>query len=146
MPIARGPTGGAGGISDALKVLIPFAEAGAALQEGQALAMIDVAGTKTLVLCGAQEVDHALQFIGFASTDFALGENHPIITGRGSRVQPLLQGGGPLTPDELLYLSLQPGYLTHTAPQVGGIAQTPVGHAVSDTEMILKTDARVIMP
>lgn len=146
MPIARGPTGGAGGVTDVLMVEIPFAEASQVILEGQAMAMIDVGGTKTLVLCGAQESDYALQFIGFASEDFAVGENHPIVTGRGSRVQPLLDGGGSLTPDELLYLSLVPGYLTHTAPQVGGIAQTPVGHAVSTTEMILKTDARVRMP
>jgi len=143
VPIARG---GSGGISDTLSVLIPFAEAGGTILSGQALAMIDVLGIKTLVLCGVEVVEYARQFIGFASQDFAVGENHPIITGRGSRVEPLLEGGGLLTPEALLYLSLTPGYLTHTAPLVAGIASTSVGHAVSTTEMILKTDSRVHIP
>lgn len=146
MPIARGPGGGGSGISDTLSVLIPFVEAGETILSGQALAMIDVLGTKTLVLCGVEVLEYAFQFIGFASMGFAVGENHPIITGRGSRVEPLLEGGGFLIPEALLYLSLTPGYVTHTAPLVNGIAQTPVGHAISTTEMILKTDSRVHIP
>jgi len=146
MPIGYPPASGGGGISDVLAVSLPNVVAGELLFDGQVIALVDVAGTKTLLLCGAREVDYAFQFIGFASADFAIGENHPIITGRGSRVEPLLDGGGALTPNELLYLSLTPGFVTHTAPQGSGIVNTPIGYAVSTTEMILKTDSRVVFP
>lgn len=144
MPIARPPVSTE--ISDVLVVRIPFAEAAEPIAKGMAVAMIDSGRTKVYVLCGALEADNAKAFTGFASSDFLVGENHPIITGRGSRVEPLLEGGGPLVPEELLYLSLTPGYVTHTAPLASGVVNTPIGHAVSTTEMVLKTDARVVIP
>lgn len=145
MPIAHPPSA-EGGISDVLMVSLPFCEAGEPLFKGQAVALIDSAGAKIFRLCGARVVDFAFQFVGFASEDFAVGENHPIVTGRGSRVEPLLEGGGALTPNELLFLSLTPGFVTHTAPQGSGYVSTPIGHAVSTTEMILKTDSRIVFP
>jgi len=145
MPIAR-PPAAAGEITDVLPVRYADTEAGSNLLAGQAVAMIPGVGTHVLVLCGARVVDYAYQFMGFIQSDVARGDNGIVITGRGSRVEPLLEGGGDLTPDALLYLSLTPGYVTHAAPSGSGIVNTPIGHAISTTEMVLKTDHRVVFP
>jgi len=146
MPIARPPASSSTTINDILPVRYTTAEAVSDILAGQAVAMIPGIGVLQLALCGALQADYALQFMGFALADIAAGNSGTIITGRGSRVEPLLEGGGVLTPDSLLFLSLTPGYVTHTAPQGSGIVNTPIGHAISTTEMLLKTDHRVIFP
>jgi hypothetical protein len=142
MPIAHPPRV----IGDTLPVKIPSATALTPIYSGQPVAMIQSSGSTVLVPCGARVADHTEQFVGFSYLDMSIGASRPIITGRGSRVEPLVEGGGTLVPDEMVYLALTPGYVTQTPPQGSGIVNTPIGHAVSETEMILKTDARVFFP
>lgn len=141
MPIALPPR-----VTTNLSVIIPNAVAGEAIAGGSVVALINVGGVKTYYLCGALVADYAAQAVGFAGGTVAVGDNFPLVSGRGSLVVPVVEGGVPLTPDEPVFISLTPGEVTQTFPPGQQLLGKRVGVAVSLTEMVVNTDAFVNIP
>lgn len=136
MPIAR-LTGEAQHTKNVIRVL--DAEAGENISVGMAVAVVDVAGTKTIFRCGAST--YGLQFVGFADEAASVGDNLNIVTGRGSVVTPMVNGV--MAGNDDLFLSSVPGFIEPNPPARGpGVFTRPVGHAISSTEMMLLTDSR----
>jgi hypothetical protein len=107
------------------------------------VAIIDNAGTPTVIRCGANIVDDSVKLVGFF---YALGPPIILTTGRGSTVTPRVQGGSPLTPGEDVWVSTTPGEVTQLAPVGSGLLQIRLGVATSTTQMVLNTDARFFLP
>ena len=83
---------------------------------------------------------YADTFYGFADATTAQG-TIPTITGRGSRVTPLVKNDDPLVIGVGVWLSDTAGRVVQTPPSSGTILR--VGTAVTTTEMVLATDAKV---
>jgi hypothetical protein len=65
------------------------------------------------------------------------------MTMRGSSVRPIVEGGVPLVPAEMVFLSATPGQVTQTPPVGTGWFSIQVGVASSPTELIILTDTRI---
>jgi len=147
MPIAPFPSPGGGTtVTDTLRVQPP----GAVLDPlqtfvpGDAVALVYVAGTPTLRLCGALTAQRPDLFFGFLDVVGVLPGSSIVITGRGSKVIPSTVA--PLTINADVYLSTTAGKVTSTAPIVSGTTSIRVGFAASTTEMFLTTDPRYVFP
>jgi len=110
---------------------------------GDAVAIVDVAGTPTIRLCGATAALRPDLFFGFLEVVGVLPGSSIVITGRGSKVTPVIQAGS-LTINADVYLSTTAGKVTSTAPTSTGATALRVGFAVSGTEMFLTTDPRYL--
>lgn len=138
MPIGYAPayTGTQGTIT------VPGSVSGAPIRPCAAVALTNDGTKATLVECGSTFLGG--QFFGFSCVGAAsAGSTLAVVTSRGSNVTPIVQGGIPLVPNGRVYLSTTPGEVTQTPPSLG----TPstfiqVGIAVTDTDMVLITDAR----
>ena len=151
MPIAYFPDAvGPGGVTDTLRVKPPGAVLDPApptpILVGHAVYLADAAGTPTIYLCGAALADRPDLFMGFIETLGAIPGGTIITTGRGSYVQPHVQGGGLLTVNQEIWLSTTAGEVTQTAPVGVSQAIVRVGVATSTTEIILTTDFRQAIP
>lgn len=107
-----------------------------------AVKLVDVAGVPTILPCLAQKnTDSPQSFYGILKRDLPT----PVVTvGRGSITSPLVEGGGPLTPDVDVYLSTTtPGYVTQSTMQPSGTVQLRVGVALDATRVVLANDFRV---
>lgn len=143
MPIGRVPPGVS--LADSLRVRYADALTAEPIQVGAAVACVDVAGQKRIFLCGA--TTYADQFIGFAAQSLAAGLKLIVTSGRGSRVVPLVEGGGSLIPNRRVFLSPTPGQVRQTpVPRGPGVFNITVGLSVSTTEMALLTDAKALTP
>lgn len=89
-------------------------------------------------------------FAGFVATSASPGDSPRIITGRGSKITPVTLGGAPLVAGSDVFLSMTPGQVTLIPPEPGALpiylVSLRVGFAISDTEMILTTDAQFHYP
>lgn len=143
MPIARRPgsaTMAQGSFVAPAQVVVPLA----GLSVGVAVAILEVDGTPVYRLCGALEADFADSFVGFVYANVASGNVAKVLVGRGSIVSPLVEGGGPLTPNRDVYLAVTPGRVTQTNLLTATMRRLRVGHAFSATQMTLVTDFRYI--
>jgi hypothetical protein len=122
--------------------VFPNTTASGAVRAGSAVALIDQVGNARLVECSASS--NAEAFAGFAAAAVADGDPVGVTTLRGSLVEPLLTGGGVLTPGQSLFLSATAGEVTHTPPAAGYVLR--VGDAFSTTQMFLNTDTRIVRP
>jgi hypothetical protein len=114
--------------------------------KGHVVAIADNAGTATIYLCGAiTATDYPKLFFGVMETPLPAGGS-TVYTGRGSLVQPFVEGGAPLVPDQDVYLSQTVGEVTQTAPVGSGRTIVRVGYAISTTQVILTTDFRQEVP
>lgn len=138
MPIGRTPP-----LSNrnALRVMPDDVLAGEDLTRGEAVAIVDNAGDKEVVLCAADS--NAAAFVGFADATVSAGARVPLTTGRGSVVAPTVVGGGGLTEGSKVYLTTTAGAVSHTPPAGPGATVLPIGTAISTTEIVLTTDQGV---
>jgi hypothetical protein len=139
MPIGRPPP------ADTGIIYLPNAVAGEAIAAGNAIAVTNVGGTLTIYLCGATTYQD--QFAGFAAAAASPGQQVGIIAGRGRYVNPVVEGGGPLTVDQRVFLSLTKGELTQSPPtSPPGRTIEPVGYAIATDRILLITDAKYLVP
>ena len=140
MPIGRRPP-----LTDSstINVLMTDGTAGVALSAGQAVGFEQVLGVQKVVLASASDPD---QFMGFARISAAEDANVVITTGRGSRVTPMVEGGGTLTVDEPVFLAVTPGAVTQDASTLVGYSVLKLGRAITTTGMIFKIDYSVTVP
>lgn len=112
---------------------------------GAAVALVNDGTNPVITPCSGQT--HGDKFLGFAAVSANAGENIALVTTRGSRVTPIVVGGVPLVPNVRVYLSAVPGQVTQTPPSLN-VAGTfiQVGLAVTETDMVLITDARFSIP
>jgi hypothetical protein len=141
-PIAYPPAAGSSVSSDSSKILysdvvVPVAPA---LPLGTAVAVFDNAGTLEFAKCGANAVDYPDAFAGFMNAAGVAGQTAAIITGRGSKVTPIVTGAIPLVVGDNVYLSTTAGEVTQTAPAGAGVTVLRVGNAITTTKMVLTTD------
>jgi len=108
---------------------------------GLAVAVISTGEGLRFAKCGALTDDYASQFVGFMGQTADPGAQAKVITGRGSKVTPTVEGDVDLVPNTSVYLSETPGEVTQTPPDTTGAANLRVGEAISTTQMILTTDA-----
>jgi hypothetical protein len=122
-------------------IIVPGAVTGGPVRACAAIALTNDGTKATLVECGSRF--NGDKFFGFACRDCPGGSSIAVVTSRGSNVTPIVEGGVPLVPNGRVYLSGTPGEVTQTPPSLG----TPstfiqVGIAVTETDMVLITDAR----
>lgn len=140
MPIAKSPPP-----PNSSGVLIPQGfSAGEDLVKGSAVALVDVGGVKQLLLCTASQYGYS--FIGFAASVVASGNSGTLVTGRGSVVTPVVEGGVDLVENQPVFLSDTPGEVTQTPPGGGSRYVLRVGMAVSTTQIVLTSDYAVYTP
>jgi len=122
-------------------IIVPGAVTGSPVRASAAIALTNNGTQVTLVECGSTYCGD--RFFGFACKDCPGGGSIAVVTSRGSNVTPIVEGGIPLVPNGRVYLSATPGEVTQTPPSLG-IRSTfiQVGIAVTETDMVLITDAR----
>lgn len=98
-------------------------------------------GSTTFYAVGSALTDKPQSFYGFLTRGGGTGVI--IATGRGSLVNPIVEGDIPLVPDVDVYLSAVPGRVTQNPITNDGHAQLRVGVALSATQMIIATDSRI---
>lgn len=141
MPIGQAPFNR----PDATRVRYANALTAEPIALGHAVAIVDVAGTQRIYRCGA--TTYPDQWAGFADQAAGVGVAIYVAAGRGSRVTPVVEGGGPLTVNQRVYLSMTPGEVTPTpVPRGPGVFTVPVGLAISTTQFTLLSDAKVKTP
>jgi len=150
MPIAHFPPSGPGpgGVTPQLLVKPPNAipDPTTTFLVGHAVALVDVAGTPTYFLCGANPANRPDLFIGFVKSASAVPGTTEIVTGRGSTLAPVVEGGGPLTVNAGVFLATTPGEVTQTAPTGPNQVIIQVGFAASTSAITLTTDPRHVIP
>lgn len=138
MPIARPPASTSNTLTN------PSITAGEPLAPGQAVAVLFESGFQVAKLAGAGLTDNARSFAGFAVGVYSSGQVPSIITARGSIVTPIVEGGGSLTPNAPVFLSITPGQVTQTPPSVVGTLVLPIGVAATTDKVMLTTDYKVV--
>lgn len=147
MPIARArPRSEAGPPNEAGHIRLSDVPAGENLAATAAVAIVQELGGRVVRPCGALTANHAKKFVGFTRQAVAAGDPVTIITGRGSEILVLVEGGGPLTVGSPVYLSLTPGRVTQTAPTASGSVTLPLGYATTTTKILFAPDYRVNTP
>jgi hypothetical protein len=136
MPVARGTNA----IGTGAFVTPPNVVASEPLAAGLAVGL-NLSGE--VVPCSAATLGYT--FLGFMMTSTSVGAPVSIIAMRGSAVVPVVEGGGPLTPGEKVFLSGTLGEVTHTPPTGAGYTSVQVGIATSATQLVLLTDQRVLL-
>ena len=106
--------------------------------QGQAVALVDDAGTMKLLPCSA--TTYAAAFVGFSDRTIVQGRI-PLITNTGARVTPVVEGGVPLVPGNPVWLSTVAGQVTQTPPNTQGARILKVGVAVSLTTIVIVRDS-----
>ena len=160
MPIARLPE--QGGIAENINVILiryPGIEVDPAtggLLAGEAVAIIQnpapSVGSPDLYFtrCGILPTGLPTNWAGFCAMDAAPGTSPRLITGRGSKVTPVVTGGIPLGAGSDVFLSAVEGQVSPNPPEPGmspfDLVSLRVGFAISDTEIILTTDAHFHYP
>lgn len=139
MPVGYAPayTGTQGTIT------VPGAVTSGVVRACAAVALTNDGTKATLVECGS--LHDGDRFFGFACRGDATpsGSSIAVVTSRGSNVTPIVEGGVPLIPNGRVYLSATPGEVTQTPPSLGTKSTfIQVGIAVTETDMVLITDAR----
>jgi len=123
-------------------LIIPGATADGAIRAGAAVALVSISGNQKLTECGS--ASNAGEFQGFAKISVADGDPVPVITVRGSMVEPIVEGGGSLTPGDPVFLSPTLGEVTQTPPATGMVLR--VGESVSPSQIFFNTDQRILVP
>lgn len=152
MPIARFPGGGGGGstVTSVLLVTPPNAVLDPSppvpIVAGHAVALVDVGGIPTFFLCSANPVDRPDLFIGFILSPSIVPGATKVVSGRGSTLSPVVEGGGPLTVNSDVFLALTPGEVTQTPPSGPSHVILRVGFASGASAITLSTDFRQVIP
>jgi len=146
MPIAFPPAQGGSSISDTLRVVLSGVTAAEVILAGQAIALVDDGGSPVFRLCGDTPATYGDSWIGFAYQDMNIGDNFSIITGRGSRVTPVVEGAVALVPETGVWLSATPGEVAQSPRSGPGIVSLRVGTAHTDAEMFVAADSKVAIP
>lgn len=115
------------------------------LTAGIAVALVNEDGTQVYRSCGALPDDYSDCFLGFLSLDVSGGGVAKVAVGRGSLVQPLVEGGVPLIPNQDVYLSPTPGRVTQSNVNVPTMRRIKLGYAISTTQMVIVTDMRYMV-
>lgn len=89
-----------------------------------------------LYLCSA----FSDKFLGFAYSNISMGSIGSVISGRGSIVTPVVEGGGALTVDAPVWLSVVPGAVVQSPVEASGAYVVPLGYAISVRQMVLRTE------
>lgn len=106
---------------------------------GMAVKVVPVNGALTVLPVGALWADEPQAFFGFLVGDY----NKPIITtGRGSVVIPRILNGVAFTPNQDVYLSVLPGYVTQETSTQSETSALRVGYALDASRLILSSDYR----
>lgn len=142
MPIARAKSPA----TEAGRIRLPNVPAGESLAAYTAVAIVLELGGRVVRPCGSLVSDHAKKFVGFTRQSITMGYPGTIITGRGSEITVLVEGGVPLTVGSPVYLSLTPGQVTQTVPTASGSVNVPLGYATTTTKIMFATDYRVNTP
>lgn len=138
MPIARPPASTSNTLTN------PSITAAEPLAPGQAVAVLFEGGFQVAKPAGAFLTDNARSFAGFAVGAYSPGQVPSIVTARGSIVTPVVEGGGPMTPNSPVFLSTTPGQVTQTPPTASGSVVLPIGVASTADKMMLTTDYKVV--
>ena len=106
---------------------------------GMAVKVEPLNGVLTVLPVGAMWADDPQALYGFLVSDY----NKPIIsTGRGSIVTPRILNGTPFTPNQDVYLSMVPGYVTQATSTQSNTSAVRVGHALDASRLVLSGDYR----
>lgn len=106
---------------------------------GMAVKIVPVNGDLTVIPVGALWVDEPQALYGFLVSDY----NKPILaTGRGSVVTPRILNGASFTPNQDVYLSVLPGYVTQETSTQSETSAVRVGHALDATRLVISGDYR----
>jgi len=143
MPVARAPFATNFTPLVYTGVLVPI---GVGYAAGLAVAIVRVAGEFKYLPCGALPANHPGHFTGFLSMAATEGRGALVTVGRGSRVTPIVENGSPMVPESPVFLSVTPGKVTQTPvdPMAHpGATHLWLGAAISETEMVLLTDAPI---
>ncbi len=160
MPIARLPE--QGGIAENVNVImirypgIEVDPATGGLLAGEAVAIIPNPGPSVgaadfyFTRCGILPTGLPTNWAGFCAADAAPGASPRLISGRGSMVTPIVTGGVPLGAGNDVFLSSVEGEVSPVPPEPGmspsALVSLRVGFAISDTVLILTTDAHFHYP
>lgn len=98
-------------------------------------------GSTTFHPVGALAVDKPQSFYGFLTGGGGTGLI--VAAGRGSTIEPVVEGGVPLVPDEDVYLSTIPGQVTQVSSTTEDHAQLRVGVALDATRILIAPDFRI---
>lgn len=123
-------------------VLVP---AGTPIPAWTAVAVINTVDGKRFVPCGALPADYPESFFGFLPVEGTPGQAASTVVGRGSLIVPLVEGGGALTPNQDVYLSITPGQVSQSPVTDHDAANVRLGRAVSTTEFVLTMDVRFLI-
>jgi hypothetical protein len=123
-------------------LIVPGATANGAVRAGAAVALVSITGNQKLVECSSSS--YFEEFLGFAKIAVADGEPVPVVTIRGSMIEPIIEGGGALTPNSPVFLSLTAGEVTQSPPATGMILR--IGESVSPAQIFFNTDQRILIP
>ena len=109
---------------------------------GSVVSLVNDGGSQAFRLCSAfPSTGFPLSFFGFLFQAIDPGSSGAVVvSARGSRVQPLIEGGGDLIPGEAVFISATPGKVTHTPPVAVGCTILKVGFAVATDAVVLAPD------
>lgn len=123
---------------------IPSATSLGSVRAGAAVAMTNDGVSARLEECSSTY--HGDRFLGFATVSALDGGALSVIVTRGSNVTPIVKDGLSLVPNGRVYLSSVLGEVTQVPPALGAPSTLiQVGTAVTETDLILITDARVVI-
>lgn len=123
-------------------LVIPGATASGAIRAGAAVALVSITGNQKLVECSS--TSYSEEFQGFAKIAVADGDPVPVVTIRGSLIEPIVEGGGALTPNNPVFLSPTAGEVTQSPPATGMVLR--IGESVSPAQIFFNTDQRILIP
>ena len=123
-------------------LIIPGATSNGAVRAGAAVALVSITGNQKLVECSSSS--NVEEFLGFAKIAVADGEPVPVVTIRGSMIEPIIEGGGALTPNDPIFLSTTLGEITQVPPTTGMVLR--LGESVSPAQIFFNTDQRILIP
>ena len=123
-------------------LIIPGATANGVIRAGAAVALVSITGNQKVVECNSST--YAEEFQGFAKVAVADGDPVPVVTIRGSLIEPIVEGGGALTPNDPVFLSPTSGEVAQGPPATGMVIR--IGEAVSPTQIFFNTDQRILIP
>lgn len=106
---------------------------------GMAVKVIPVNGALTVLPVGALWADEPQAFYGFLVND----ANKPVLAvGRGSIVVPRILNAVPLVPNQDVYLSEVPGYVTQVTSTTAESSAVRAGYALDTTRLVISGDYR----
>lgn len=114
---------------------------------GGAIRAAAAVGLSPAGLVECSSTSNGATFVGFAATAVGVGDPVYVVTMRGSLLEPIIEGGGALTPGSMVYLAGTAGEVTHDIPLPGaGKVSIQLGIASTASAILLNTDFKVGRP